>query len=176
MQCTTSKAAKGQREGKWTEHTQREGAGAHHLPPVDTTTAPKREPQRKPLQSSKSKYILNFALFGLRKSRENTKAHQKIIHFWPLLPWFDALLTLWVPEESGSRSEWKLVCYIESRQKEPPPPYFGVKKALYPHNFSHHKNRKKFAYLWLEKFPEIFYGRMFRVKGSPQSWGEGARC
>ena len=30
---------------------------------------------------SKLKYILNFALFGLRKSRENTKAHQRKIHF-----------------------------------------------------------------------------------------------
>ena len=35
MQYTTSKAVKGQRKGKGTEHTQREGAGAHHLHSVD---------------------------------------------------------------------------------------------------------------------------------------------
>ena len=39
---------------KGTEHTQREGAGAHHLPPVDTTTATKREPQRKLLHPQNS--------------------------------------------------------------------------------------------------------------------------
>lgn len=27
----------------------------------------------------------------------------------------------------------------------PTPPYLGSKKALYPHNFSHQKSRKKFA-------------------------------
>ena len=75
----------GQKEGA---HDQRSGQAREpdHLPPVDTTTAPKREPHRKPLQPSKIKYILNFALFGLRKSRENTKAHQIKIHFCPILP------------------------------------------------------------------------------------------
>ena len=51
---TASKAGKGQRKGKGTEHTQREGAGAHRLHSVDTTTAPKREPQRKPLHPQNS--------------------------------------------------------------------------------------------------------------------------
>ena len=52
-------------------------SGHHHRPKERATTeAP---------APSKSKYILNFALFGLRKSRENTKAHQRKIHFCPVL-------------------------------------------------------------------------------------------
>ena len=68
-----------------------------------------------------------------------------------------------------------------------PPPIAGATSALHPHNFSHHKNRKKFAQediifrtenieksqpkglVDVENFSEIFYGRMFRVKESPQS-------
>ena len=138
MQCTTSKAGKGQRKGKGTEHTQREGAGAHHLHPVDTTTAPKREPQRKPLQSSKLKYILDFAPFGLRNSRENTKAHQKIIHFCHFCP------------DDRQGIGWRVldVCPDMGRvehKRGTPPPIAGATSALHPHNFSHHKNRKKFA-------------------------------
>ena len=40
-------------------------SGHHHRP--------KERAHRKPLQSPKLKYILDFALFCLRKSRENTK-------------------------------------------------------------------------------------------------------
>ena len=46
------KGTKGREKG--TEHTQREGAGAHHLPPVDTTTATSGEPQRKLLHPQNS--------------------------------------------------------------------------------------------------------------------------
>ena len=46
---------------------------------------PKRRVTRQHLQPSKLKYILIFARFGLRKSRENTKHLQKIIYFCPFL-------------------------------------------------------------------------------------------
>ena len=36
-------------------------------------------------------------------------------------------------------------CYIEGMQKGTPPPIGGAASALYPHNFSHRKYRKKFA-------------------------------
>ena len=39
----------------------------------------------------------------------------------------------------------KAGCYIESMQKGTPPPIGGAASALYPHNFSHRKYRKKFA-------------------------------
>ena len=71
---------------KGTEHTQREGAGAHHLPPSGHHHRPKERATTEAPATSKSKYILNFAVCCLRKSRENTKAHQKIIHFCPVLP------------------------------------------------------------------------------------------
>ena len=57
MQCTTSKAGKGQRKGKGTEHTQREGAGAHHLPQVDTTTATTKEDESSTTEAPNPKYI-----------------------------------------------------------------------------------------------------------------------
>ena len=84
MQCTTSKAGKRAKAGtKGTEHTQREGAGAHHLHPVDTTTKGTHDTTH---QHHIPKICLDFALSCLRKSRENTKAHQKIIHFCHFLP------------------------------------------------------------------------------------------
>ena len=43
---------------------------------------------RAPSLYSPFKISLIFALFGLRKSRENTKHPQKFIHFCPLLPTF----------------------------------------------------------------------------------------
>lgn len=85
MQCTTNKAGKGQRKGKGTEHTQREGAGAHRLHSVDTTTA-QRESHNGSPAILKTKIYFTFAVFGLRFSRENTKAHQRKIHFCHFLP------------------------------------------------------------------------------------------
>ena len=76
MQCTTSKAGKGQRKGKGTEHTQREGAGAHHLHSVDTTTATNGELQRKPLQPPNPKYI-SLLPFLVSKIPEKTPKHTK---------------------------------------------------------------------------------------------------
>ena len=67
------------------ERTSPKPCTLRHLHSVDTTTAPKREPHRKPLQPSKIKYILNFAPFGLPISRGNTKHPQKFIHFCPFL-------------------------------------------------------------------------------------------
>ena len=75
------------------------------------------------------------------------------------------------------------LCYMQKGHKRATPPYFGVKKAIYPHNFSRHKNRKKFAQediifrtkntaksqpaLGWKKFRKKFAGKCFGVKGKP---------
>ena len=180
MQCTTSKAGERTKGG---EHTTRgpeptDGRSwilesRHTSGPVDTIKATTKGAHDTTHQSHISKICLDFDTSCLRKSRGNTKAHQKFIHFWPVLTWFDALLEcrrLW---KQGRMNAGLL---YRGHAKRDTPPIGGATSALHPHNFSHHKNRKKFAYLWLEKFSEIFYGRMFRVKESPQSCGKGARC
>ena len=75
--------------------------------------------------------------------------------------------------------------------KRGPPPICGATRAFHPHNFSHHKNRKKFAQediifrtentaksqtaLGWKKFRKKFAGKCLGEKESPQSCGEGAR-
>ena len=54
--------------------------------------------------------------------------------------------------------------YSEHTKRATPPPICGATSALYPHNFSHHKNRKKFACPWVEKISEKICRRMFRGK------------
>ena len=93
-----------------------------------------------------SKICLDFAPFGLQNSRENTKAHQKFIHFCPFLPKIcpDRLK---IDIRRGWRQAGrKPLCYMQKGHKRgTPPPIGGAASALYPHNFSRHKNRKKFA-------------------------------
>ena len=76
-------------------------------------------------------------------------------------------------------------------QQMTPPPYLGSKNALYPHNFSHQKSRKKFAprkhnfshqkYSKKSPWPDWkkirkkFARKCFGGKESPQSCGKGAR-
>ena len=91
------------------------------------------------------KNILVFRPFRSPKFPRLDKIKQINVYFCHFLTWFNALLTWWVPEDSGSRGEWMPAWYIESRQKEPPPPICGATSAPYPHNFSHRKYRKKFA-------------------------------
>ena len=56
-------------------------------------------------------------------------------------------------------------CLIYSEHtKRATPPIGGAASALYPHNFSHHKNRKKFACPWVEKISEKICRKMFRGK------------
>lgn len=57
----------------------------HHLHPVDTTTATTKEDESSTTKAPKVKYIFVFAVFGLRFSRENTKAHQIKSNFCPFL-------------------------------------------------------------------------------------------
>ena len=63
----SGKEGKGREKG--TEHTQREGAGAHHLPPSGHHHHPKERATTEAPAPSKFKYILNFAVCCLRKSR-----------------------------------------------------------------------------------------------------------
>ena len=80
---------------------------------------------------------------------------------------------------------------MERAHKKGHPPILGATSALYPHNFSHHKNRKKFAQediIFRTKNPEKSrlgligknFGKNLREnvsgeKESPQSCGKGAR-
>ena len=130
-------------------------------------------------ESPKPKIYFTFAVFGLRKSRENTKAHQRKIHFCRFSPWFDALLTLWALEESGSRSEWKPVCYIESIQKGTPPLFAERQEPFTPIIFRTENTEKGQPQRtgWCRKFfGNFFGGNVSGEKESPQSCGEGARC
>ena len=92
------------------------------------------------------KNILVFRPFRSPKIPRLDKINQEKIHFCHFLPWFDACLTLWVPESPEiAWGKGEPVWYRESIQKEPPPPICGATSAPYPHNFSHRKYRKKFA-------------------------------
>ena len=61
---------------KWTEHTQREGAGAHHLHPVDTTTATTKEDESSTTKAPNPKYI-SLLPFLVSKIPEKTPRHTK---------------------------------------------------------------------------------------------------
>ena len=56
--------------------------------------------------------------------------------------------------------------YLESLQKVTPP-ICGATSALYPHNFSHQKSRKKSPWSDWKKFRKKFVGKCFGVKGKP---------
>ena len=109
-----------------------------------------------------------------RKHQSTPKIHLHLPLFAENLPRWTAKLT--TGEDEGRQDGSPFAICRKGIKEGHPPPSCGATRAFHPHNFSHHKNRKKFAYLWLEKFSEIFYGRMFRVKESPQSCGKGARC
>ena len=72
------------RQGEGTEHTQREGAGAHRLHPVDTTTATNGEPQRKPC-NPQNQNIFHFCPFW---SPKFPRKHQSTPKKNSLLPLF----------------------------------------------------------------------------------------
>ena len=127
---------------------------------VDTPNVRQAEPQRKPLQSSKIKYILNFAVFGLRFSRENTKASKKNLTFATFCP-------VSIPFcHRGVMEERKPLLYGE-HTKGTPPPIRGAARALHPHNFSHQKYSKKSPWSDWKKFRKKFAGKCFGGKGKP---------
>ena len=87
--------------------------------------------------------------------------------------------------EDEGRDKIDAGAILKGHKRGTPPPICGATRAFHPHNFSHHKNRKKFAQediifrtenieksqpkglVDVEKFSEIFYGRMFRGKRKP---------
>ena len=75
----SGKEGKGGEKGA--EHTQREGAGAHHLPPSGHDERQTAGHLSACFPSYIPKICLDFAPFGLRNSRGNTKVHQKFIRF-----------------------------------------------------------------------------------------------
>ena len=56
---------------------------------------------------------------------------------------------------------------MESAQKEIPPPIAGATSALYPHNFSHQKYRKKSPWSDWKKFRKKFAGKCFGERKAP---------
>ena len=57
--------------------------------------------------------------------------------------------------------------YMESLQKVTTPPIAGATSALYPHNFSLQKSRKKSPWSDWKKFGKQFAGKCFGGKGKP---------
>ena len=70
----SGKEGKGREEG--TEHTTREGAGAHHLPQVDTTTATTKEDESSTTKAPNPKYI-SLLPFLVSEIPEKTPKHTK---------------------------------------------------------------------------------------------------
>ena len=193
MQCTTSKAGKGQKAGSAPLYDQSQPpAGpesSNACTPLDQWTPPPKEHTTTHTHTIFQKYI-SISPLSVSENPEETPKHTK--NSFTFAPFWPDSMPFWpggVVEDSGSRGEWKPAWYIESRQKEPPPPIGGATRAFYPHNFSHRKYRKKFAqedivfrtkntaksqptFGW-KKFRKFFYGRMFRVKERPQSWRRG---
>ena len=70
----SGKEGKGREKG--TEHTQREGAGAHHLHSVDTTTATTKEDESSTTKAPNPKYI-SLLPFLVSEIPEKTPRHTK---------------------------------------------------------------------------------------------------
>ena len=111
---------------------------------------------------SKLKYILNFALFGLRRSRENTKAHQKIIHFCPVLPKIcpDGLK---IDDQRGWRQAGrKPLCYMQKGYKRGTPPLFAERQEPFtPIIFRTIKIEKSSPTFGWKNFRKFFTGECF---------------
>ena len=79
---TASKAGKRARAGtKGTEHTPREGAGADHLHPVDTTTATTKEDESSTTKAPNPKYISLLPFLVSENSEETPKRTKKLFTF-----------------------------------------------------------------------------------------------
>ena len=149
----------------------------HHLHQVDTTTAPKREPQPAPTLHPHFKYILNFAVFGLRKSRENTKRPQKFIHFCPVLPCsFENLPRLEQEGDSEQSEQRECPAIWENHRQRTPPPFGERQVPLAPIIFRTKNTEKSRLGLIGKNFGKNLWGNVSGEKESPQSCGKGARC
>ena len=76
-----AKQERDKRQGKGTEHTQREGAGAHHLHPVDTTTATTKEDESSTTKAPNPKYISLLPFLVSENSEETPKRTKKLFTF-----------------------------------------------------------------------------------------------
>ena len=125
------------KEGK-RQGTRHEGRASESSPDHLHQGQAKAGSQRTHILHHISKICLDFAVCCLRFSRGNTKAHQKIIYFCHFCP------------DDRQGIGWRVldVCPDMGRvehKRGTPPPIAGATSALHPHNFSHHKNRKKSA-------------------------------
>lgn len=181
----------GQRDGT---HTAGQRKPLHPAPPA-TSGHDHRHHKREWKQhheSPESKIYLCFCRF---RSPKIPRKHQTTPKIYSLLPLLAENLPLlaenWRPErmKAGDKIGADAICRTGIKEGTPPPfaerqvPFIPiifraikVEKKFAPrkHNFSHRKYSKKSACLWLEKFSEIFYGRMFRGKrNAPTRRGSG---
>ena len=132
----SAKRESGQKEGTHDQRTRaNRPAGPEPRKPA-TSGHPKRQAAdhlSSRFPSSLSKICLDFALFGLRKSRENTNDHQIKICFCPFLPCLDENLPRWKAgrrtqrasgrqEDSGRQGTNKSPCAIWRAYEKGTPP------------------------------------------------------
>ena len=158
------------------------------------------KPQRKPCKyslfapdlSPKLKILFTFALFGLRKSRGNTRAPQINLYFChfsayfsPFAPVRGAPIVKGCPDavrpqerkptrKHGKKRQGK-GAERESRgkptspqaHKKGVPPIWQGTGSPSPHHKFAPKNQQKVTWVDLKKFSEKFFGGMFRGKEKP---------
>ena len=138
-----------------------------HMPPVDTTTAPKREPQRKP----QTQNIFHFCPFWSPKfpiKHQSTPKKNSLLPLFALIRCpFDLVECRRSPEAEANESRLDI---YRAYKKSHPPPLFAERQVPFTPIIFRTKNIAKSqpkGLVDVEKFSEIFYGRMFRGKGKP---------
>lgn len=121
QESKSSRGTKAGRKGRNAPREQRQSL--HPAPPAPSGHDHRHKWRATPAapKPTKYKYILTFAVFGLRKSRENTKHPQKIIYFCPFLPKIcpDRLKICHDESRKGSK-EPPCLLYREHTKRDPP--------------------------------------------------------
>lgn len=150
-----------------------------------------------PDSSHKFKNILDFAPFGLRFSRENTKLPQRNLNFCPFSAYFAHLLPLLLgpqvvrlpssaqvlpecphspgmqgtrgkePEQQGNEKGREAEREAHKPTKKDTPPIGRAQTTPPPHHKFAPKNQQKVTWGALKKFSEKFFVGMFRGKEKP---------
>ena len=134
-----------------------------HMPPVDTMKGRQAEPQPAP---TFQKYI-SISPLSVSEIPEKTPKHTKnLFTFAPFCPDSMPFCPCGVMEGAGDAGVniCRLLYSEDATNDTHPPPYLGSKKALYPHNFSHQKSRKKSPWPDWKKISEKICEKMFRGK------------
>lgn len=131
-----AKRESGQRDGTHTEGPRPPPAGPEGpersgtLTPVDTTTATTKEDESSTTKAPKLKYILNFAVFGLPKYRENTKASKKKFTFALFCPDCPKICHDGAGKGGGKPDEIEPRSLYGEHTKRGTPPHSGSGKSV----------------------------------------------